>query len=106
MRILKLLNSKNFSILCFFFTFFFQILFAADTVDIWNLKKKSHENETETNKIFENENNLSESIFDNQANNKKIVEINEEKNLTSKEINIVGIYDPSDNDLSIKMWVN
>ena len=71
MRILKLLSSKNFSILCIFFTLFFQIIFAADTVDIWNLKKKSNENETETNKILENKNNSSESIFDNQANNKK-----------------------------------
>ena len=26
------------------------------------------------------------------------------KTLHAKEINIIGIYDPSDNDLSINMW--
>ena len=106
MRILKLLNSKNFSILCIFFTFFFQNIFADDTVDIWKLKKKSNENKTETKEIFENENDSFESIFDDNTNNKKIIEINEEENIASKKINIVGIYDPSFFNLSIKMWVN
>ena len=32
--------------------------------------------------------------------------INEEKNILSQNINIIGIYDPSDNDLSINMWKN
>ena len=106
MRILKLLNSKNFSILCIFFTLFFQNIFADDTVDIWKLKKKSNENKTETKEIFENENDSFESIFDDNTNNKKILEINEEENIASKKINIVGIYDPSFFNLSIKMWVN
>ena len=32
--------------------------------------------------------------------------INEEKYLLSKNINITGIYDPADNNLSIDMWKN
>ena len=63
MRILKLLNSKNFSILCIFFTLFFQNIFADDTVDIWKLKKKSNENKTETKEIFENENDFPRKIL-------------------------------------------
>jgi len=106
MKILKLLNSKNFSILCIFFTFIIQSLFAEDSVDIWDLKEKNNENKTEANEIIENKNDLQESIFDNHADNKKIVEINEEENFISKKINIVGIYDPAFFDLSIKMWVN
>ena len=40
MKILKLLNNKSFSILCFFFIFFSQNLSAEDDpVDIWNLEE-------------------------------------------------------------------
>ena len=40
MKILKLLNNKSFSILCFFFIVFSQNLYAEeDPVDIWNLEE-------------------------------------------------------------------
>ena len=45
------------------------------------------------------------TIFSIQ-NEKKEITVDEEENLLSKNINIVGIYDPSDNDLSIDMWEN
>ena len=43
----------------------------------------------------------------NSKNNsrKKITNIiSEEKDINTKEIDIIGIYDPSDNDLSINLW--
>ena len=46
----------------------------------------------------------SDNNIDFKKNNSVVV--NEEKNLFSKDINIVGIYDPSDNDLTMNMWIN
>jgi hypothetical protein len=103
MKILKLLNKKNLSILISFF--FLQNSYSTEPVDIWNLEIDSNKDKISENEIIENENLLPSTIF-NIQNEKKEITINEKENLLSKNINIVGIYDPSDNDLSIDMWEN
>jgi len=104
MKILKLLNKENFSILLLFFYIFLYGEVKAETVDIWNLEQKSNENNN--NKILiENDDDSSESILSIQSD-KNTIEVNEDENIISKKINIVGIYDPSENDLSMEMWVN
>ena len=103
MKILKLLNKENFSILLLFFYIFLYGEVKAETVDIWNLEQKSNENNN--NKILiENDDDSSESILSIQSD-KNTIEVNEDENIISKKINIVGIYDPSENDLSMEMWV-
>ena len=106
MKILKLLNKKNFSILLIFFLLFFQNLSATDTVDIWNLEEKKDVEKSKNDEINENQKITTEMLFETNNIKKKKLEINEEKNLSEKRINIVGIYDPSENDLSMQMWVN
>ena len=103
MKLLKLLNKKNLSILISFF--FLQNSYSIEPVDIWNLEKQSNQNNSK-NKIIENENLLPSTIFNIQNKIKKEISVDEEENLLSKNINIAGIYDPADNDLSIDMWVN
>ena len=103
MKILKLLNKKNLSIIVSFF--FLQNSYSTEPVDIWNLEIDSNKDKISENEIIENENLLPSTIF-NIQNEKKEITINEEENLLSKNINIAGIYDPSDNDLSIDMWKN
>ena len=103
MKLLKLLNKKNLSILISFF--FLQNSYSIEPVDIWNLEIDSNKDKISENEIIENENLLPSTIF-NIQNEKKEIAVNEEENLLSKNINIVGIYDPSDNDLSIDMWEN
>ncbi len=103
MKILKLLNKKNLSILISFF--FLQNSYSIEPVDIWNLEIDSNKDKISENEIIENENLLPSTIFSIQ-NEKKEITVDEEENLLSKNINIVGIYDPSDNDLSIDMWEN
>ena len=100
MKILRLLNKINLSILISFF--FLQNSYSTEPIDIWKIENQ--QSEENNNEIIENENTLTESIFqiDSLENNK--IEVSEEKNLFSKNINIVGIYDPSDNDLSMYMW--
>ena len=105
MKILKLLNKVSLSILISFF--FLQNSYSTEPIDIWKIENQPNkEDSIDNNEIIENENVLTESIFQitQQKNNK--IQVDEEKNLFSKNINIVGIYDPSDHDLSMDMWTN
>jgi len=101
MKILKLLNKNNLSILISFF--FLQNSYSTEPVDIWNLEKQSNQDNSK-NEIIENENLLPSTIFNIQNKIKKEVSVDEEESFLLKNINIAGIYDPSDNDLSIDMW--
>jgi len=105
MKILKLLNKINLSILlCFFFL---QNSHSTEPIDIWNIENQTIEEDTIINSdSLENEILSVGSIYQNQNEKKNDTQVDEEKNLLSKNIDIVGIYDPSDNDLSIDMWIN
>ena len=102
MKILRLLNKKNLSILKSFF--FLQNSYSTEPIDIWKIENQP--NEKDNNEIIENENVLTESIFQIKSQEDNKIQVDEEKNLFSKNINIVGIYDPSDNDLTMDMWIN
>ena len=107
MKILKLLNNKSFSILCFFFIFFSQNLSAEDDpVDIWNLEEMPKKEIVSDNDKTQEENINKSKIYETQSYKTSLESIVEDQELSSKKINIVGIYDPEDNDLSIEMWVN
>ena len=102
MKILRLLNKKNLLILISFF--FLQNSYSTEPIDIWKIENQP--NEKDNNEIIENENVLAESIFQIKSQEDNKIQVDEEKNLFSKNINIVGIYDPSENDLSMDMWAN
>ena len=109
MKILRLLNKKNFSIVL--------ILLLSLTanaeeqpVDIWNIEKKKIEDKSpsdETTSISGTSvNKKSESdIYSLQS--KKITDsIKLDNSLNSSEIKIYGLFDPKDYDLDINMWTN
>ncbi len=106
MKILKLLNKKYFSILIIY------LLLATNTfgedkpVDIWNIEKKKTDIVLETNISDQNQNNSTGSSIYNMQSNKKINPIKLDQDVTSKEIKIVGLYDPAEYGLSIDMWSN
>tara|TARA_B110001452_G_scaffold266645_1_gene274061 strand:+ start:1208 stop:2971 length:1764 start_codon:yes stop_codon:yes gene_type:complete len=105
MRNLKLLNKKYLSILTISFLLG-SISIAEEPVDIWSLEQND---ELEKKKIIENveENNTSEkTIYELQSLKKSEDGIEENKTLISKEIKIVGLYDPEEYGLSINMWSN
>ena len=107
MKILKLLNSKNFSILLIFFLIFAaKLSLANESVDIWNIEANDQEEKTTKNDTQEEKEEKEEKLNSLHKNNlqKNINFIKEENDINSKKIDIVGIYDPSDNDLSINMW--
>ena len=106
MRILKLLNKKNLSIIIIYL---FSTLFAYaedKPIDIWNIDKKENDIISETNISNEKINKISEnSIYEMQANKKKDP-IKLDQELASKEIKIAGLHDPEEFGLSISMWSN
>ena len=107
MKILKLLNNKSFSILCCFFIFFSQNLSAEDDpVDIWNLEEMPKKEISSDYDKTQEENINKSKIYEIQSYKTSLESIVEDQKLSSKKNNIVGIYDPEDNDLSIEMWVN
>ena len=105
MILLKLLSNKNFSILIIFFLIFFKnTLFANEPVDIWNIENSDQKKTIlENNNVEENKENQI-SIYETNLEKKNPNVISEEKSFTDKETSIIGIYDPSENDLSINMW--
>jgi len=105
MKILKLLNSKNFSILLtFFLTFFIKVTFANEPVDIWNIENSTQKKSSSEENIIEDKEENKDSIYKINSEKESTITISEEKKISSQEMSIIGIYDPSDNDLSINMW--
>ena len=106
MRILKWLNKKYLSITVIYLLSSFCALAEDQPIDIWNIEKKSNETTSATISTIENIEVKKESnVYNLQADNKKeTVKLDNE--LTSKEIKIVGLYDPADYGLSIDMWSN
>ena len=109
MKILKLLNKKYLSIIVILILISFNSHSEDQPVDIWNIDKKEGEtSEPDNTSKSENENNnkITESDIYNMQNNKKEDTVKVDFTLDSKEIKIVGLYDPEDYDLKIDMWSN
>jgi len=106
MKILRLLNSKNFSIILVLL--FTAITHAEDKpVDIWKIDNEKIENSSvdSESKTSENDQNNEVGIFDMQSKKKKD-SIKLEDNLSENKIKIFGLYDPDDYGLDIHMWTN
>jgi hypothetical protein len=105
MKNLKLL-SKNYFLVILFSLFFGFATNSQEPVDIWKVgEKKPEENTT----LIEDEveKNISQnSIYEMQSQKEKELSIEETQTLISKEIKLVGIYDPAENGLDINMWSN
>ena len=105
MKISKLLNKKNLSIVIF--SLISLSSFAEDKpVDIWNLEKQEVETISEENLSIENKQEVSESSIYKMQSDKNEVSIKLDQELTSKTIKIAGLYDPQEYGLDINMWSN
>ncbi len=109
MKILKLL-SKNFYFILFSLFIGFSSLAEDQPADIWNIEQKTIENPLQKNEInLGNEEQLKKNegigIYNMQSQNRKNT-IELDQTLKTKEIKIIGLYDPNDYDLDINMWSN
>ena len=106
MKILRLLNKKNLSIIIIYLLSFISVIAEDKPVDIWNIDKTEIEDTIEKNSSAEKIEVISESsIYDMQSDKKKDP-IKLDLELKSKEIKIAGLYDPDDYGLDINMWTN
>ena len=106
MKILKLLNKKNLSIILSFFFLFSLKVYSIEPVDIWNIDPKKIITENSTEEKVEEKTISTSSIYEMQSEKKKKFEIQEDETLLSKKIEIAGLYDPVENGLTIDMWSN
>ena len=108
MKILRLLN-KIYLFLFLIFFLNFHLLAEEKPVDIWNINQNNLEKEISKSQIKIEENNNDEQekidIFNFQSE-KNSDQIELEKNLSSRDIKIIGLYDPEDYGLDINMWTN
>ena len=106
MKILKLLNKKNLSIIIISLLLSLPSIAEEKPVDIWNLEKQESDSVSEENLSLEKtEQESQNSIYKMQADkNKDSIKLDQD--LTSKTIKIAGLYDPEDYGLSISMWSN
>ncbi len=109
MKILKLLNKTYLSILIIFFFSIVNSFSENKPVDIWNIDKDQIQENSENKELI--------SITESDLENGKIDvfkmqtkdssdSIKVDEKLNSKEIKIIGLYDPEDFDLKIDMWSN
>ena len=103
MKILKLLSKKYLTITIFYILTIFSVV-AEEPIDIWNLDEE--QKDIITNNTTEDERVLENKIYKLQSKRKNNIEIEQDLTLVSKEIEIVGLYDPSENGFSINMWSN
>ena len=101
MKILKLL-SRNIFIFLFSYFLIISLSFANETVDIWNLENNKKNNEIIKKKENLNKNNNQTSI--NNLNSTNLISVEQDEKFNKDENNLVGLYDPDENDLTIDMW--
>jgi len=105
MKNLKLLNKKYFSIILIFLFFGFESQ-SQEPVDIWNTEEKQKAKESTVNDNLKKKDIPQNTIYEMQSQSKDELNIQEDQTLVSKEIDIVGLYDPAENGLDINMWSN
>ena len=103
MENLKLLNSKYLSIILFTFLLGFNAQ-SQEPIDIWKVQEKSTEVDSSNIKNNGDEDVPQNSIYEMQSQNEAELSIEETKTLISKEVKIVGLYDPEDIGLEFNMW--
>ncbi len=105
MKKLKLLNKKYLTIILIFIFCGFSAQ-SEEPTDIWNVKENKIEIDENIDKNLEKKKISENSIYEMQSQKKNKPNILEDQTLESKEIKIVGLYDPALNGLNIGMWNN
>ena len=105
MKNLKLLNRKCFII--FLFSFFISLnVQSQEPIDIWSIEEKSNTNKVLNTKNDDDKEIPQNSIYEMQSQSNSELSIEQSQTLVSKEVKLVGLYDPEENGLDINMWSN
>ena len=104
MRNLKLLNKKYLSIILISFIGFSSQ--SQEPIDIWNVEEKKTSETNIVNENFKKKEVQQNTIYEMQSQKNNQTNIDLDQILVSKEIEIVGLYDPAENGFNINMWSN
>jgi len=105
MKNLKSLNKKN--LLAFIFPLFFCFVAQSqEPVDIWNSQEEKTIKKIDKIENLEGKEDAQNNIYKMQTQKNSEESIEQTLNLITKEIKIVGLYDPAENGLDINMWSN
>ena len=105
MKNLKLLNRKCFII--FLLSFFISLnVQSQEPIDIWSIEEKSNTNKVLNTKNDDDKEIPQNSIYEMQSQSNSELNIEQSQTLVSKEVKLVGLYDPEENGLDINMWSN
>ena len=101
--------NKNFYFILLYLFLGLNSLAEDQPADIWNVDKKTIDNSSKSNnqnlKKSDKRKKKEISIYNMQSQNRNnIIEL--DQTLETKEIEIIGLYDPNDYDLDINMWSN
>jgi len=105
MKNLKLLSKKILSIILFFLLLG-SWSHSQEPADIWNVETKPEIKEEVINTNLEEKIVTQNTLYEMQSQRGNNLGIEEDQTLESKKIEIVGLYDPSENGLDINMWSN
>tara|TARA_B100000787_G_scaffold158141_1_gene135376 strand:- start:164 stop:1924 length:1761 start_codon:yes stop_codon:yes gene_type:complete len=105
MQNLKLLNKKYLPIILFYIFFGFNAQ-SQEPIDIWNQEEKIIIQEKDIVEIEEKNQLPVNTIYKMQSQKDGVLTVEEDQTLVSKEIEIIGLYDPAQNGLNINMWSN
>ncbi len=105
MKSLELLN-KKYSLIILIYFLSGLIVYSQEPVDIWSLEPNKSTQEIINNENLFEENASQNKIYKMQSEKTDGTDITEDLKLISKEIEIIGLYDPDENGLDINMWVN
>ena len=105
MKNLRLLNKKYFLVSLFFLSLGFNVQ-SQEPVDIWKVGEEKIKKEISVIENLEKKVVSQNKIYEMQSQKNLELNIEESNTLISKEIKIVGLYDPAENGLSINMWSN
>ena len=110
MKILRLLNKKNFLSILFILCFGFHSFADDQPVDIWNVDKNKTKNDVNSTDVkieqnIEVEETTVSEIYKMQSQKENQI-IKPDESLNTKEVQIIGLVDPEDNGLDLNMWSN
>ncbi len=109
MKTLKLLNKNYLSILIILFFSMVNSFSENEPVDIWNIDKEQIKKNSENKELITiTESDLKSEKIDvfKMQTKDSLDPIKVDETLNSKEIKIIGLYDPEDFGLKIDMWSN
>ena len=106
MKSSKLLNKGYLIVFLFYLLFGPSVQSEEEPVDIWKIDQKKKSENLDITESSKKEDVIQNSIYKMQSEKDDEPNIEEDRTLISKEIKIIGLYDPAENGLDINMWSN